>query len=137
MKSRNICSAPLASLAALARELRAFCHAARFGFMVARLGTSWHILARLGTIFAHLGAILGDLGAILVRLGAILGRRGAILGASWGRPGPSCRQPGPSWERLGLAKASQASQKTLKFRMFLKGFLNFDIFEFEAVLDAS
>ena len=53
--------------------------------MVARLGTSWHILARLGTIFAHLGAVLGDLGAILVRLGAILGRRGAILGASWAR----------------------------------------------------
>ena len=56
-------SAPLASLAALARSLRAPCH-----------------VDRLGSIVALRGAILERLGAILARFGAILARRGAILG---------------------------------------------------------
>ena len=61
----------------------------------------------------------------------------SINETSWRRPGPSWRQLGPSWERLGLAKASQASQKPLKFLRFFNVFLNFDIFESEAVLEAS
>ena len=51
--------APRASLASLARALRALWHVDRFGSIVALLGA---ILGRLGAILARFGAILGRLG---------------------------------------------------------------------------
>ena len=79
--------APRASLASLARALRALWHVNRLGSIVTLLGAILGrlarvgiILARFGAIFARLGVILGDLGAILRDLGAILASSWAVLG---------------------------------------------------------
>ena len=48
------------------------------------------------------------------RLRAILDLLGDVLAPTW----PVLAPTGPSWERLGIIKASQASQKTLKFLRF-------------------
>ena len=100
--------APRASLASLARALRAPAILDRLGRVLAsqnlpkiarrllksRSGSVlWppgRVLDRLGAVLERLGGILGRLGAYLVRLGAILGRLGAILahlGAILGRLG--------------------------------------------------
>ena len=76
-------SAPLASLAALARSLRALYH----------VDHSCSIVARFGANLA-LGAILGHPGAIL-----------ALLGASLGRFGQSCPVLAPSWPILARPDA--------------------------------
>ena len=100
--------APRASLASLARALRAPAILDRLGRVLASqnppkiaprllqsrfgsvLGPLGRVLDRLGAVLERLGGILGRLGAYLVRLGAILGRLGAILahlGAILGRLG--------------------------------------------------
>ena len=75
----NICSAPLASLAALVRSLRAPYHVERRGDIAGTLPLSLTVLDQFLGILRRGGAILSRRGVVLRRLGAIWGRLGRIL----------------------------------------------------------